>query len=339
MKTLHAICLTLCGLLLFAPYNDAANSNQPLIDSLTHKIERLEQTIAEGSYTRIPNQDFENIINNKIETSLRETVNWWLLIIAAVVSVVGFLVNRYAKQHLQTILDERAVALKSEMGNRIEEISQEYFSNVIETLIDFKTETISKNNFVVDTKTISELRKYIDNNNLHVSEDKKIMLIDTIMCCYYYTDFDDRTEKMIELIECYEKEFSLLASTYANAALAFMHMYQIYGTSDFMKSAVENCSRAINKAPDYGVAYAIKLELQVIALEKAYNEEGRQLHLTALERAFKEIENNNSVHLAHDIVSRLNNDRSSYLNPYVEQLYTQYPKEMEAIQARVPEAA
>src|SRR5579872_662959 len=77
--------------------NDRQNQSQGVnssvsADSLKNQINRIQQTIADSSYTRIPNKDFETIIDNKIEKSLQETIKWYLIIISAIASLLSFLI-------------------------------------------------------------------------------------------------------------------------------------------------------------------------------------------------------------------------------------------------------
>ena len=182
---------------------EIAGNNSSVIDSVKSKIENLESRVKDGSYTRIPNADFENIIDNKIEKSLRETLKWWLFLITAVVSVLGFLVNKYAKAHLQSIVDEKVNLLRQENEAKIKTISNHYFSSVIESLVDFKVENITKKNHIVEESMVDDLKTYLNDESLNIPENKKVSLIDTIMRCYYYNNYRQRTEKMIDLIKEY----------------------------------------------------------------------------------------------------------------------------------------
>lgn len=304
------------------------------VDSLQAKIENLNQKIKEGSYTRIPNQDFENIVDNKIENSLRETLRWWLFVIAALVSVLGFLVNKYAKAYLQTIVDEKVNLLKKENEDKIKSISTRYFSTVIESLLDFKVETITKKNHIVDESVVNDLKNYLNDESLNIPESKKVSLIDTIMRCYYYSNYPQRIEKMIDLIKEYEEKLTLLQTTYVNAAIAFGDMYDRYGNRDFMTSAIENCNKSIKILPDYGLAYALKLELYIMAMSKAFDEADLQRNELDLRKVFADIDNNKSIYLCKELVDRFEIDKNTFMAPYLDKLYAEYPDEINKILER-----
>ena len=303
-------------------------------DSLNTRITKLEKSIGQGSYTRIPNKDFENIIDGKIQKSMRDTLNWWLFVIAAFVSALGFLVNKYAKNHLQTIVDAKVNLLKKENEEKIKSISHHYFSTVIDSLLDFKIETIVKKNSKVEESVVDDLKSYLTDEGITITENKKVILIDTIMRCYYHSNFPQRIEKMIELIREYEEKFTLIETTYANAAIAFSGMYDRYGTKDYLISAIENCNKSIRILPDYGLAFAQKLELYIMAISKSFDIAEKDHFETELLKVFKDIENNTSTYLCAELIARMEVDKSSYLGRYLEKLFADYPGEMAKITAR-----
>jgi hypothetical protein len=305
-------------------------------DSLKAQVHKLQGEIQEGSYTRIPNKDFENILDNKIQKSLREILNWWLIIVAALVSGLGFLANKYAKAYIQTMVDEKVKQLNLENKEQIKSISTHYFSSVIDSLLDFKIENITKKNNKVDEPVVDDLKSYLTDESITINERKKVYLIDTIMRCYYYSNYAQRIEKMIALIREYEEKLVLLETTYVNAAIAFSDMYDRYGTKDFLISAIENCNKSIKILPDYGLAFAQKLELYIMAVSKSFDEDEQKQYKNELFRVFRDIENNTSIYLCSELVARLEVDKKSYLGPYLEILFRDYADQMQKIIDRVP---
>jgi hypothetical protein len=310
----------------------------PADDSLKAKVLHLEKSVNQDSYTRIPNKDFENIIDNKIQKSMREIVNWWLVVIAALISLMGFLANKYAKAYLQTIVEGKVNQLNKENEEKIKSISTHYFSTVIDSLLDFKIETITKKNNKVEEAVVDDLKSYLADESITITERKKVFLIDTIMRCYYYGNYPQRIEKMIDLIKEYEMKFPLLESTYVNAAIAFSDMYDRYGTKDFLNSAIENCNKSIRILPDYGLAFALKLELFTMAISKAFDGNEAKQYETELLKVFKDIGNNTSPYLCSELIARFDADRNSFMGPYLEKLYKSYESEMAKVTARTAPA-
>lgn len=339
-KRLIIVLVSICLSINYTPDTEAQTAKSPVIssnevnDSLKTQIIKLEKQIEQGSYTRIPNEDFENIIDNKIQKSMRDTINWWLFVIAALFSVLGFLVNKYAKAYFQTIIDDKVNNLKKENEEKIKSISNRYFSSVIESLLDFKIDMITKKNHKIEETVVDDLKSYLSDENMIINEQKKVFLIDTIMRCYYYNNYPQRIEKMIDLIREYEEKFTLIETTYANAAIAFSGMYDRYGTKDFLVSAIENCNKSIKILPDYGLAFAQKLELCIMAISKAFDDKEREQYKNELLKVFKDIENNSSTYLCTELIDRFEVDKNSYLGPYLDILYAEYHDELAKIIAR-----
>lgn len=344
-KLLIIILVSICFSINGISGLEAQNVKSPIVgsnevnDSLKAQIIKLEKQIEQGSYTRIPNEDFENIIDNKIQKSMRDTVNWWLFVIAALFSVLGFLVNKYAKAYLQAIIDDKVNNLKKESEEKIKSISNHYFSSVIESLLDFKIDMITKKNNKIDETVVDDLKSYLSDENMIINEQKKVFLIDIIMRCYYYNNYPQRIEKMIDLIREYEEKFTLIETTYANAAIAFSGMYDRYGTKDFLISAIENCNKSIKILPDYGLAFAQKIELCIMAISKAFDDTEKKQYKNELLKVFKDIENNTSTYLCTELIDRLAIDKNSYLGSYLDKLYDEYPDEMAKIVARSTSAS
>lgn len=306
--------------------------------NLEQRVGQLEAALTEDGYTRIPNEDFENILDGKIQKSLREIVNWWLFVIAALISLLGFLVNKYARSYLQTTIEGKVNQLKIENEETIRTISNQYFSSVIGSLLDFKIETISKSNHRVEEAVVDDLKNYLHDDSITIPEHKKVALIDTIMRCYYFSKFPQRIEKMINLIKEFEAKFQLLSTTYANAAIAFNDMYDRYGGKQYLNDALENCDKSIKILPDYGLAFALKLELNMMAITKAFDEEERKKYELELKKVFKDIDNNTSTYLCKELIKRFELDKATFMAPYLTRLYEDYPDELEKIEARAKEA-
>lgn len=305
------------------------------IDTLKEKLDKLQNSIEQNSYTRIPNKDFETIIDNKIANSMREIVNWWLIVIGVLVPTLGYFVNKYVKTYLQTIIDGKVNQLKKENEEQIKSISNHYFSTIGDSLIDFKVETITKRNYVVEVQLVDDLERNLKDETITITEYKKVIVIDAIMRCYYSSNYPERIKKMIDLIKEYEEKFTLLPTTYANAAIAFADMYDRYGTKDFLNSAIENCNKSIKILPDYGLAFAQKLELYIMAITKAFDDAEKKQHENELFRVFKDIENNQSTILCKELVERFQLDKKSFMKSYIDNLYQNYPNQIAEITARV----
>jgi len=338
LKHLFVILLTVGSISNTIAQNESNEnaSSQKTIDSLQVRIFNLNNLIEDRSYTRIPNKDFENIIDNKIQSTLRETIKWWLFVIAAVISLGGLWIHKYAKSYLQNIVERNVNQLRKENEETITRISFKYFSSAIDSLLDFKMEIITKKKHKVEEAVVDDLQSYLNEESTVITKQKKADIIDTIMTCYYKNDYTDKIKKMIDLIKKYEEKLTLAPTTYANAAIAFLDRYEMYGTKDYLTSAISNCDKSITALPDYGLAFAVKIELYLMAISKAFDDTEKKHFENELLKVFKDIDNNSSTYLCKEIIDRFEIDRNSFIKPYLDQLYAQYPEKMGQIEKRIP---
>lgn len=313
-------------------YSNHSCAQDPTKDSLQKRIAVLEAAMSEEGYTRIPNQDFENIIDNKIRSSIKDTLEWWLIILGALVSLIGFLINKYAKVYLEDRITKKSLELQKINDEKINQLASKYFSGVLETMVDFKLEMIEKKDFKVDETTVEELKTYLNDDSLKISYNKKVHLIDVIMTCYYYSDLGNRNQNMIRLIKEYEEKYTLLPTTYANAAIAFKSLYHYYGNKASFDSTLENIDKSLKALPDYGLAFALKIELYIMALNKSYDANEVKDYEEKLLKVFKEIDINNSKVLMQELISRMKVDSKS-MEPYLEAIKTKYPMIMSRLEA------
>ncbi len=335
LKTVMIVLFLICSPI--SSYSSIGNQkgyNLTENDSLKLQIIKLQESIKENAYTRIPNKDFENIIDGKIEKSIREIVKWVVFIIGVFFSILGFFGFKYSNKYLDNAIDNKLKELKSGNEEAIKGISNKYFSTIGDTLIDFKIEALSKKNNVAQGPEIDSLKSSLNDESITVSDHKKVFVIDTIMRCYYCSNDPDRIKKMIALIKEYEQKYTLLSSTYINAAIAFSDMYEKYGAQNYFDSAIENCDKSINILPDYGLAFSQKLELFIMAIAKAFDNTEIKHYQDKLLKVFKDIENNKSSFLCFELTERFKVDKVSFLKSYIEKLYSEYPDEMAKITAR-----
>jgi hypothetical protein len=336
MIILFLICLPICSFSNIGnqQYKASTENVTTVNDSLKLEIIKLQESIKENAYTRIPNKDFENIIDGKIEKSIREIVKWVVFIIGVFFSVLGFFGFKYSNKYLDNAIDNKLKELKSGNEETIKSISNKYFSTIGDSLIDFKIEAISKKNHVAEAREIDDFKNSLNNDSITISDYKKALVIDTIMRCYYYSSDPDKTKKMIALIKEYEQKYTLSHTTYINAAIAFSDMYEKFGSKDYFDSAIENCNKSINILPDYGLAFSQKLELLIMATAKAFDDTEMKHYQNQLLKVFKDIENSKSSILCFELTERFEVDKKSFLKPYIEKLYNEYPDEMAKITAR-----
>ncbi|MEO8794863.1 MAG: hypothetical protein ABI390_05305 [Daejeonella sp.] len=177
-------------------------------------------------------------------------------------------------------------------------------------------------------------------SNLSISKDLKIQLIDTLMRCYYSSKNEkEKYEKMIELIQDYEKEYDLLPQTYVNAAIAHTNLFEKYGTKELKETALLNCDKAINKEPSYGEPYALKLETFIIDLERTRDKSDQQIIKKDIDDLLFHINSIESPLLKGYFLERLYTDKEvSYLEKYINIINKNYPDELAPLRVDVVNA-
>lgn len=341
MKKLVTILLVGCCFQLFA--QDAG---------VTQRLDSLENQIREGNYVRIPQKDFDEILDAKVSTATQDEVQDWVWIIVtffgALMTLLTFWLNRKLKDEVA-----ESITLKSKnIEQSIETVSttqldtlkkvkvlDEKIANTMDMFWDEMAMLIlekgrdKKNLDVEFEKKINHFLKY---EHVTLSDSRQIQLIDTLMRSYYYSaDEDNKYKKMVKLIGEYENKFELEPQTYANAAIAHSNIYELYGHDSDRVNCLINCEKSILRKKDYGIPYTVKLEIYMIDYVKAPDEIKKKEALDNIRTTFKSIENNKSTIISVEVIERMNIDRTiDYLKPYYTQLELMFDYEVNKIRER-----
>lgn len=186
-------------------------------------------------------------------------------------------------------------------------------------------------------KLIDETIYFLEQKNIKLKPEKSIILVDGLMRCYYNTpEVKDKYKKMIALLRQYETQFELMPETYASAAIALINNYEMYGLKVDRDACLDSCEKSINRLPDYGTSYAVKLEAYMIDYKKAFSDVERAEAIENTERTFSSIENNQSTYLSKELVQRLYLDKEvKYLKQYIQALDILFNDRMVSLKERV----
>lgn len=327
------------------------HAQTPGESSALQRIDSLEKIIKEGDYVRIPNKDFEDIIDNKVNNASRQEVQNWVWVIVtffgALMTLLTFWLNRKMKdevsekvelksKNLDTSIDDIKKSI-NEMSNRISILdlkmanSMDMFWDEMAGLILDKTQNRENLNPDLEKK----INHFLNYEHVTLSDNRQVQLIDALMLLYYYSKDRDRYKKMVELIRKYEDKFDLEPQTYANAAIAHSNIYELHGIESDRINCIDNCDKSIKRNKDYGIPYAVKLEVYMIDYVKAVDEKQKQEALENLQKTFRQIENNQSRFVPVDIIDRTNVDRNiGYLKPYYLKIDALFAREFNRIRER-----
>lgn len=370
MKNILLLLAIIISVQTSAQKNDEIVKLKKQIDSLQQRIEEKSYTrIPALDYEK----NLQVSVEKAVSDSITNWIGFLALMIGLVGVFVGaFFKNQIRDQvseNLKTITDtinefkSSELEINTKQDDKLKEFDNE-FINLKEALNKFMAESeiqINKKvnqtlsfmgNDIADSKMrIAEARQYkgmeligeiislLDNENIVMRKAKRVALIDILMRCYYYTPpIDENFKQMIKLLRRYETdtELTLMPETYATAAIALCNNYEYYGSKEDRETCIDCCDKSLKCLHGYGLPYAIKLEVAMIDLKKAFDDKDRQAALENLNRIFNDIRNNQHTALSYDIISRLEQDRLvKYLQEYIDNLELLFADNLLEIRERV----
>ena len=300
------------------------------LDSIQKKLDTLSYRTDEKNYIRIPRSDFEQIISNKITDEIHSEMHEWQWVIGVVLAILGSLFLFYFKSQLKSEVNTSVTALKTEVNAGVEALKTEVtalktdvsnsidvqFKNRLGVFWDDLASSIIKraeDHKFTGADIKASLEKLLNDKTILLQDPVKVKVIDALIYYYYYSDEKDKTQQMIKLVKTYESDLYLTTETYANLAIAFTGSYSLYGTKNDRINAIDYCDKSINRLPDYGTAYALKLEVFIIYYLKGTEEEKDEA-IKLLKNTFHSIGNNGSPNLPVETIERLMLDKSKDVN-------------------------
>ncbi|MGQ1785090.1 MULTISPECIES: hypothetical protein [unclassified Saccharicrinis] len=303
-------------------------------------------------------ENYRKKMEARINEETREVKERSRLFIKEITDKLSDHVNEINQKY--TILTESFSHKENNIDNRIGEVralvinmkelqdayvtdTNKYIENKINSTLSFIWDDIVDDNIrkakernYVGDDLIDSLNKLLENDEIQVSDNKKIELIDCIIRCYYYKkeikgSFGD---KMISIVEKYEKSLNLKPETFANIAINACNYYEFYGTSKFREATELYCNKSINMLPDYGIAYTVLLELFMIDFKKSKNKKESEQSIENIRNTFISIGNNKSDILPLEILERAKADHLTYLKQYIDDLFVSYAADFNIIRER-----
>ncbi len=347
MKKLVAIIIAFCcaGMIY-------AQQNPPAVQQ---RLDSIENKLQESNYIRIPQKDFDELLDAKVSRAAKDEVQGWAWIIftffGALMTLLTFWYNRKMKDEVSENIDlksknieqsiettskgqvevmKKVAILDEKVANTMDMFWDEMALMILEKARDKKN---------LDAEFEKKINHFLKYPHVTLSETRQIQLVDALMRSYYYsTDEDNKYKKMVKLIGEYENKFNLEPQTYANAAIAHSNIYELYGHESDRNNSLDNCEKSILRKKDYGIPYTVKMEIYLIDHEKAFDQLKKNEALQNLKQTFKSIENNQSNIIAVEVIERMNIDRSiDYLKPYYNKLEQLFPYELNKIRLRAVE--
>ncbi len=318
-----------------------SNTPEPIVQSDSIKnnsevvslLKELEKKLNEKNYTRIPNEDFENIIGTKISKQVDDKFTFWFTTIGVIFTFLGGVAVFAARKYVSDEINKR---IKSESQILVTALREE-LSEDLNRLRKFQDES-KKIIYGVELQTIKQdlqynrkLDKTVDLNRLlikcdEISDDSLVKeVIDELVRSYYYQKNHNEIEKIIEQ---YSPKYKFFAPTWVNAALLYLDEFESFGAKQQKERGLEYLDKSLLVTPGYGEALGLKLVTYMIKFDRAKTEDEKlQIKETTL-NLISEINISYAVS-ADETVDRLIRDRKSNIyKKYVDTLYDLFPSEM-----------
>jgi len=340
-KIFIAACIFILLPVLVNAQNNAATQQQ--VDSAVEKITGEQ-------YVRIPNKDFDTLLENKIDEKVSSKVFFWVGLLVGTISFILVLLNYYVvnkqKEQIQEYVKKELSETQKELQKQMQHEFQKYFEAVDKRLNDLMSifslvwrecaynliDRTKNNKNIITAEEAESFNALLDNKTFILKDESVARVIDSYVRCIYYSTraFTDheRFSKMHELITVYGQKIKLLPETYASAAIAFQDRYEQFNQAEDRIKCIECCEESIKKQPDYGTSYAVKIEVYMIDFLRAFDPAEQNTAKGNVLRMLKIIENSSSTYLLPELTDRLKNDRKGFLKKYIDELENQFKPEL-----------
>jgi len=327
---------------LAAHANKQINADSLLlqINNINENLSKINEKVENKYYTRIPNEDFENLLNTRIQEKVNGKFSFWIGLIigfialsgAGLYSLINTQIENKVKKASTDYIDESMNKRFAEFNAFIIEAKQSIFNEELERLqrrIDNNTSKNPEEYEHIHNKLILLLKsKDFDNPELIIK------IVDDLARGYYFTG---NSKRISEIIEQFEAKYDLTVTTLANAAISYTDFYELGGANNYKEMALKYCEEALIKNPVYGEPTSMKLIINMldhlrmpdeIDKKNAYNDALALIH---------KVNSGSSYLWAHQTIKRLETDKGYKFQKYVDHLYELFPDEMKEMKTRFDE--
>lgn len=355
-------------LLLFAAAASTFSyaQNTPLERDSIKKV--IAEIIASNNYTRVPIGDYEKEIQKSMDTAVDSRFNKIYFIGGAIILFVGGLIalnfNRIVNNETKKEVEARLEDLNERIDKQIKifffdnykdinekeinQIKEEVYGQVtrISKALDFVNEKLP----AIRKMFISARMENIKNNRAkvteadfkeltnHLKEAEELQspeLISKIINELSYVSYYLRKDKELEsLVSQYAEKVTLKMepTAYVNTALVVMNSYQTTGDLNDRQKAENYLNLSLKELPDYGEAFAMKLELLMTDYDKATTDVQRDAIKEQTKNLMRQM--CRSEVASKEAITRFERVQNSKAkSAYIELLYQHFPAEIKDMMA------
>lgn len=324
------------------------------------------EVISEKNYTRIPVQDLDERLNSKISDEVGTRLKGAIAIIGSVLGILiaifgGILASRQRDRFkgLNAELKKEIIDdLRPEISKEVELFYLKNYEKKMNELRENVNTEIKRVTAALDSINVQipDIRKSFvqtrvesifsdrTNNRLtdhHFAELKDLLadaeelkdniLISKVLNELTYVSFYLRKDRELEpIMSNYieRADLDIEATAYINTAVVTLYAYQATGDNNEKEKALKYINQALKKIPDYGEAFALKIELLMSIYDKTVdaNEKEKLKEETAV--LIKLI--NRSKIAAKETLARFDRIQASKAKSiYIVMALTMFPDEFE----------
>jgi hypothetical protein len=293
-------------------------------------VRAIDSLINEKNYTRIPNEDFDELIDNKVATKINEKFTFWITLIGVLIGAIAGVAAYAFNNKMKQLISEQVTTLSDQKMESIRRYildSRKYTLRSDLEVIKNKINTNPKSEAnIIDARRLLEEIKEFKNPEL-LSD-----IIDLLAVAYSR----NRNPKEIEkLIETNEGSCEIKETTYMNAAILYMDLYELDGSAWYKENSLKYCKVSAQKVPHYGEPQGIMLLTYAIDYVNNPNKDIKQSSIENAKKLIDEILTGSDFLTAYYTVDRLNRDKKSKVfNKYIFEFETVLSEEFSKLYER-----
>lgn len=324
------------------------------------------EVITEKNYTRIPIQDLDERLNSKISEDVNSRFRSFIAITGSVLGILALVFGGIIASRQRDRFKGLTAELKSEVINELRpEIEKQtelfYLKNYEKKMNDLKESLTNEMKRVSDSLDainvqIPDIRKSFvqarvesiqnDRNNKQVTtplfvelkelladaeELKDTVLISKVLNELSYVSFYLRKDRELEPIMSKYLErvdLDIEATAWINTAIVTLYAYQATGDINEKEKTLKYINQALKKIPDYGEAFALKIELLMSEYDKTIDPKEKQRLKEETINLIQFV--NRSAIAASETLARFNRIQTSKAKSiYIDMALTMFAKEFE----------
>ncbi|MFI5218356.1 MAG: hypothetical protein ACHQNT_02625 [Bacteroidia bacterium] len=238
--------------------------------------------------------------------------------ITILIGILGFFGIKEGQKYVQKYIDDRVKDAYENVSNE-----QRIF------ILRYRMKEVMKGAII--EKKLLDLSALFKDALKTQNEELKGEFLDNLIRVY----FDKRNyENITKLVREHAKEPSTLSYlSWANFAIANMNDYYSFGAKKNKELAFEGCKNALDMLPAYGTAYAVKLVVLMIDLEKTKNEKDKEKIKKEISEILDEVNSGSIETSSYETYIYLSLHLGS-LTKYFDLLVKYFPEQMQNLKLR-----